>query len=344
VLVPVVAMHALPAGALRPKSRPARPLRRGIRRADVVWPSVPGDRRIPVQPIEAFALAAYGGGPDPLLSAETSRPGARRADMVWSSAHEPSTVDDGAAARAQLESAQSLEAALYLEAARYADPGTPALPPGPGTAAFVEPGALALPGPGTAAFVEPGALALPGPSTEAFSDPAALARPEPGVAVFPEPGALALPEPSAVALPEPAANLPEPAAVPRPGVPLVPYPEPGNGTGDGSGNGSGGPPAEKIIWWGPAPIWIPPRRPGSQAALPPRPATETPRLPAEPPRPAVEAPPPVPELTWNPPHRDRWMWAEPPADADPAEIPRDTPAEAARPWQDMFRDETRQFG
>ena len=82
------------------------------------------------------------------------------------------------------------------------------------------------------------------------------------------------------------------------------------------------PPAEKIIWWGSAPVWIPPARATSASAL-----------------------------TWKPPHRVRSMWAEPTLPGpDMIEILRpDSPApekraEPARPWQDMFREEARQFG
>jgi hypothetical protein len=81
--------------------------------------------------------------------------------------------------------------------------------------------------------------------------------------------------------------------------------------------------AERVIWWGPPPIWKPPSRTG---AVPDRPRT--------------------PEPTWNSPHRTEPAWARPhPADARRAEIPEPaTPAPAVervpsgrrpRPWDDL---------
>jgi hypothetical protein len=85
-------------------------------------------------------------------------------------------------------------------------------------------------------------------------------------------------------------------------------------------------PGERIIWWGPRPIWRPPDRP--KAALTAQ---------------------PVPELTWKPPHRARSPWTDPPpARADRVEVltttspapPRrpEVPREAVpatRPWYDL---------
>ena len=90
--------------------------------------------------------------------------------------------------------------------------------------------------------------------------------------------------------------------------------------------------AERIIWWGPPPIWTPPQRAK-----------------------AVLAAPSMAELTWNPPHAEA-RWADPTlSSGDPAEIPRpvspapagrspDHPAELVasrpqparlRPWHDL---------
>lgn len=74
--------------------------------------------------------------------------------------------------------------------------------------------------------------------------------------------------------------------------------------------------AERVIWWGPSPIWIPPTR-----TLP-----------------ALAMQPPVPELTWNPP-RVQAAWPEPQRpDADttepaPAPVPRPV---ARRPWPEYY--------
>jgi hypothetical protein len=67
---------------------------------------------------------------------------------------------------------------------------------------------------------------------------------------------------------------------------------------------------DRIIWWGAPPIWRPPSR---AAAV----------------RPTVVRP--VAELTWSPPPRSEWTWADPlPADASPAEIPS-----PAQQWHDL---------
>jgi drug/metabolite transporter (DMT)-like permease len=324
------ALQALPAGVLRSKNRPVRRARRGIRRADVVWPAVPGDRRIPVQPIEAFALAAYG-GPDPLLFADDARPGARRADMVWpppppsrdvAAFHEIAASHDVAGFGEVVPSRDV--AAINEVAASLESAGADRLPVFDDVAVFRDPAPL----PSREIAVSRAEL-----EAAQFAGPGAVALPERGAVALPEPSAVMLPEPSAVALPEPDA-----VAFGEPGA--VPYAGPENG--DGAWR-----PVEKIIWWGPAPIWIPPRRAGSPGEDGPRPE---PRSLPEPSRHAVEAPRPVPELTWHPPHRDQWMWGGPPADADavdrydPEPIRLEDEPEPARPWQDMFRDDTRQPG
>ncbi len=78
------------------------------------------------------------------------------------------------------------------------------------------------------------------------------------------------------------------------------------------------PPAERIIWWGPSPIWIPPSRA----------------------RPAVlAAHAPVPELTWAPPPRIQTTWPQPQrGDADTTEVPAPAPVRrpARRPWPEYY--------
>lgn len=88
-----------------------------------------------------------------------------------------------------------------------------------------------------------------------------------------------------------------PATVPRPALPAVAQPADHRY-------------AEKIIRWGPPPIWVPPQR------------TST----------ALTARPVAAELTWNPPHPVRPRWADPQApDTDTVEAPRPAfPAPA--PW------------
>jgi hypothetical protein len=78
--------------------------------------------------------------------------------------------------------------------------------------------------------------------------------------------------------------------------------------------------AERIVWWGPPPIWVPPPRP--QHALP---AASEPALAA------ASAPR---ELTWNPVPDHQPLWANPVRpDADTTEVPRPAaPAPAPARW------------
>lgn len=62
---------------------------------------------------------------------------------------------------------------------------------------------------------------------------------------------------------------------------------------------------DRVIWWGPPPVWTPPARSGPAHA---RPALPAPALPA----PALALPAPtMPALTWEPPPRVQPAWADP---------------------------------
>jgi hypothetical protein len=98
------------------------------------------------------------------------------------------------------------------------------------------------------------------------------------------------------ATPQPA--LPEPA--PQHALPAAPAAHPAPA--------AAAPPApagDRIIWWGPPPVWTPPTRSGPARPVPalpaPAPAMATPALPA----PAMAA------LTWEPPPRVQPAWADP---------------------------------
>ena len=93
----------------------------------------------------------------------------------------------------------------------------------------------------------------------------------------------------------PSASLP--AAVPRPALPAVAQPADHRYV-------------ERVIRWGPPPIWVPPNRTGT----------------------ALAAQPVAAELTWNPPHPVRSTWADPQTpDTDAIEDP--PPAiPALAPW------------
>jgi hypothetical protein len=81
---------------------------------------------------------------------------------------------------------------------------------------------------------------------------------------------------------------------------------------------------ERIVWWGPPPIWVPPQRP--QHALPAASASE----------PALAAAAAPRELTWNPVPDHQPLWTTPVRpDADTTQVPRPaapTPAPARWPY------------
>ena len=126
------------------------------------------------------------------------------------------------------------------------------------------------------------ATARPPDAIAAAPRPELPARPRPALPAALRP---ALPAASRLALP--AAPRQARPAVPRPALPSAAQPADGWH-------------AERIIWWGPPPIWIPPGR--ANAALAASPAAA---------------------LGWNAPRAAEAIWADPqPPYADPAEIPR----------------------
>jgi hypothetical protein len=93
----------------------------------------------------------------------------------------------------------------------------------------------------------------------------------------------------------------------RPALPAAPQP---------AGAASGAQ-AERVIWWGSSPIWIPPARTLPVLAMP--------------------QPAPVLELTWSPPPRVQAAWPEPQRpDAGTAEIQAPVPRPSRRPWPEYY--------
>ena len=75
--------------------------------------------------------------------------------------------------------------------------------------------------------------------------------------------------------------------------------------------------AERIVWWGPPPIWVPPQRPQPALAAAAEPVLAAPSAPRE--------------LTWNPVPDHQPLWTTPRRpDADTAELARPAAPEPAR--------------
>ena len=159
-------------------------------------------------------------------------------------------------------------------------------------------GATACPPDAIAAAPRPELPARPRPALPAASRLALPAAPRPALPAASRKALPAAPRPALPAVPRralPAVPRRALPAAPRRALPAVPRPALPAAAQPGDGRQ-----AERIIWWGPPPIWIPPGR--TNAAL---------------------AASPVAALGWNPPPAAEAIWTDPqPPYADPAEIPR----------------------